>query len=162
MICVIFLRNRYSLKREDNLQRVEDIRTLNTDIDFGRKTWNKFLLQREFVGLFEWFRPKWPFYTTRTGRWDSVKDDHNRLTETTAEKRWKWQYIRGKISRIWPLNTGSTSNSEFVNQPTRRPLFTCVAYTKNRSAMRTCVAYEIELLFSLIGFLLEELISEYH
>ena len=31
-----------SLKREDNLQRVEDIRTLNTDIDFGRQTWNKF------------------------------------------------------------------------------------------------------------------------
>ena len=31
--------------------------------------------------------------------------------------------------------------------------------------MRTCVAYEIELLFSvwcLIGFLLEELISAYH
>ena len=36
---------------------------------------------------------------------------------------------------------------------------------KNRSAMRTCVAYEIELLFNvwcLIGFLLEELISDYH
>ena len=36
---------------------------------------------------------------------------------------------------------------------------------KNRSAMRTCVAYEIQLLFSawcLIGFLLEELISDYH
>ena len=36
---------------------------------------------------------------------------------------------------------------------------------KNRSAMRTCVAHEIELLFSVwcfIGFLLEELISDYH
>ena len=38
-------------------------------------------------------------------------------------------------------------------------------FKKNRFAMRTCVAYEIELLFSvwcLIGFLLEELISDYH
>ena len=36
---------------------------------------------------------------------------------------------------------------------------------KIRSAMRTCVAFEIELLFSvcsLIEFLLEELISDYH
>ena len=36
---------------------------------------------------------------------------------------------------------------------------------KIRSAMRTCVAHEIELLFSVwcfIGFLLEELISDYH
>ena len=36
---------------------------------------------------------------------------------------------------------------------------------KNRSAMRTCVAYEIELLFSvwcLIGFLSEELMPDYH
>ena len=38
-------------------------------------------------------------------------------------------------------------------------------FPENKSAMRTCVAYEIELLFSvwcLIGFLLEELISDYH
>ena len=38
-------------------------------------------------------------------------------------------------------------------------------FKKNRSAMRTCMAYEIELLFivwCLIRFLLEELISDYH
>ena len=40
-----------------------------------------------------------------------------------------------------------------------------IGNNKNRSAMRTCAAYKIELLFSvwcLIGFLLEELISDYH
>ena len=45
------------------------------------------------------------------------------------------------------------------------PFAFAVNLVKNRSAMRTCVAYEIELLFSvwcLIGFLLEELISDYH
>ena len=31
-----------------------------------------------------------------------------------------------------PLNTGSTINSELANQPTRRALFTCMVYPKNR------------------------------
>ena len=59
------------------------------------------LLQRQFVFLFEWFHPNWPFHTTPTGRWDSVRDDHNCLIETTAEKWWKWQCIRKKNARIF-------------------------------------------------------------
>ena len=64
--------------------------------------------------------------TTRTGRWDSVKDDHNRFIETTAEKRWKWPCMRGKIREFdnRPLNTGSSTNSELANQPTLSALFT--------------------------------------
>ena len=61
--------------------------------------------------------------TTRTGRWDSVKDDHN---------RWKTVKVTTHERKKFGNLTGSTINSELADQPTLRALFTCVVYTKNR------------------------------
>ena len=70
----------------------------------------------------------------------------------------------------YPPLTISWQNFPFISNCTEK-IIVCsetglyLNKVKNRSAMHTCVAYEIELLFSvwcLIGFLLEELISDYH
>ena len=79
--------------------------------------------------------------------------------------------IRAQSRRIFQVCAGYCARLEYSRTRTRHHdhvysrILWLLRTVKNRSAMRTCVAYEIELLFSvwcLIGFLLEELISDYH
>ena len=76
------------------------------------------------------------------------------FTHPQSTRRKKKSHRRNRCKNVF-------SSLQLYTKVTWRAL----SQRKNRSAMRTCVAYEIELLFSvwcLIGFLLEELISDYH